>query len=196
MKPIKLEFREMEFNSWITRLNATRKAAQKLLNEVNAIGSYRLSFEHLKLMLEGRHEPVANAVEAATVAELDRVGISSQSVRKAAIKGDLEAFYAIANKSIRDGWEHVEALTITPNGIVNTSAAAIERKREALTSYVRTEHGAKLHELHTAAAEAMEAFYKVAGIFNNLNYRQAFSWGENGKIVPLILDYDTAAKAE
>lgn len=197
MKPIKLNFNEMEFSSWISRLNTAKKVAQKLLNDVNTIGSYRLTLDGLKQLMDGRHEQVAEAIEAATIAELDRVGISSQAVRLAAIKGDLEAFYTIVNRQVlRTDYEIIEALTISPNGTVNISSTAVERMREQLTHYIRTEAGAQLYELHKAAAEAMETFYRAAGVFNSLNYRQAFSWGAADKIVLCPLDYDTAAKAE
>jgi len=197
MKPIKLNFNEMEFSSWIARLNTAKKVAQKLLDEVNTIGSYRLTLDGLKQMMNGRHEQVAAAIEAETVAELNRVGISSQAVRIAAIKGDLEAFYTIANKQLlRTDYEIIEALTISPNSTVNISSTAVERMREQLTHYIRTESGAQLYELHKAAAEAMETFYRAAGVFNNLNFRQAFIWGKADKIVLYPLDYDTAAAAE
>ncbi|CCG98374.1 hypothetical protein FAES_0361 [Fibrella aestuarina BUZ 2] len=188
MEPILLHFNQADYDAKKRALSNVRSDAQKLIDQINAINSYRVDAAGLQDLLYGRGEQVADRIEQAIKGELSRAGIQSESLIKGAIKGDLEKFYGIFKAYRQPVDESGRYLRINDEGTVVISADADSIIREEFSHYIRTEAGSSLREAHQAALDALN---KVLTLSPQLTLNDLFFKGYQETSFGLTrLDYD------
>src|SRR5690625_926755 len=160
MKPIVLKFDEYEYQKFVRELEKEKTKAQKLVDEVNAINALEVDSSLFDSLIQGNGEATARAVGQAVKDDLARAKIKSQSILKAAIKGDLEKFYKVFNEYRQPDGKFTKCLTFE-SGKVDILPDSLTNAKEGYKWQIETEEGKALYEAQKRAIEALNNFWKL-----------------------------------
>lgn len=201
MKEIILSYDETGYQNFIRKVEKARDTTQQFVDQVNEICKLNITDAELKdALFSSRSEVMAEAIRKAVLAELDKIGITSATVRKSAANGDLEKYYTLFNGFQRPDTEISEFLLIK-DGKVEIDKEAVKYREGGFKWAIRTEAGKALYDAQLRMIEAMNDFLKLCPKVKSGIVREAFIIDDKTKRVAMPnplpmqrIDYDRAAK--
>ncbi len=196
MERFLLKFNEGDYQHARRQISNAISDAQKVVDQINEICSVKVDDSQLKNLLLQDGGAIASAIKKAVTQDLDKAGISSATVRDAAVKGDLEKYYKIINQYERPDYLSRKYLSIDEEGKVTCLEEHYENLKEEHSYYIKTEKGLEAYHAHLKLVEAINSFRKVCpGVplrIDPILYalgpdNQTFVLNENG------VDYDRLA---
>ena len=172
MERILLNFSESEFSSHINRLRTAASQVRKVVEQINAINSYQVDATGLKDLLHGRGEQLGKRITDATQAELDRAGIASSSIVKAALNGDAEKYWSIFKAFRQPSHDLSQFVIIDESGKVSIAENAEETLREEYCYYLTTEQAYAAWQAHQKAVESLNELLRLCPQLRPMNLNQ------------------------
>lgn len=160
MERFLLYFREGDYLHARRQISNAVSAAQKVVDAVNEICSVKVDDAQLKNLLLQDGGAIASAIKKAVTQDLDKAGISSATVRDAAVKGDLEKYYKIINQYERPDYLSRQYLSID-EGRVTCLEENFEKLKEEYSYYIKTEKGLEAYHAHLVLIESLNSFRKA-----------------------------------
>jgi hypothetical protein len=158
MERIELNFRETEYNYFLRELNRSKGKAQDFLDEVYNICHPDIPSSIILDIFEGKGEQTAKAVEDKVREDLAKARISSDTIIKLAVNGDLEKFYALYNNKPVVQFEHYSLFEVDENRKVNIKDGAIEKVKDNYCHFITTQRGKEVYDKHKAMIAAINDF--------------------------------------
>ena len=195
MKPIVLNFDEDNYKNELSRVESVKEKMQSYVDEISGINGIKFTPELFADLLRSGNQ-VADAIKESASKQLATAGITSASVREAAIKGDTETFYRIQQRMQRDSiLTHLKNYLSVKSGKVIIPEAGYKEIERQFTWGIETEKGKALYDAHIAMIESINRFLEEAGV--GAMYLPQYYSGHmtgGGKIEPTQVDYDKLAK--
>ncbi|KAB7730479.1 hypothetical protein F5984_15160 [Rudanella paleaurantiibacter] len=189
-----IHFDQQKFNRELSVVKLSIAKLRKAIDEINAIGSYRVTSGGLNDFLHSHGEVIQKGIEKAAETELEKAGIKSSSVRAAAIKGDIETFYRIYNAynaHPKPEYEVIRFYIIGENGDVSIDPKTEEVLREENSLYISTEKGEALFDAQERFLNALNDITKLVPSMRFMVSRGVVEYNEEQRtFVPSLLDYD------
>ncbi|HTO15193.1 MAG TPA: hypothetical protein VLZ83_05465 [Edaphocola sp.] len=198
MKKILIEYNENEHQAFLKAINSAQGKVQTFINELQEIGSFTIETGDLSNLIIGDGETAANAIESNITHDLNRAGIRSKGILKAAIKEDLESYYSIRNEkrplSINN--EQLDYLVLK-DGIISINDDKVKDLKEKFCIYITTEKGKQLFDIQSEIVKKVNEFLELANpnYINKMNVGgNLFGWNpENKQVSKNLLGYDRLA---
>ncbi len=148
-----IKFDEKKYQIFLGDLHQSQQQADALFDQIRAIINVDLTPENLADLYGGRGERTAALIESAVRLELKRAGITSATIVKAAVNGDLEQYFAIFNNKSNIESEYLQYLYVA-DGKVFIKDNACDEAQELFSSYITTQEGLRIYEAQQLAIKA------------------------------------------
>lgn len=191
MEKILLNFDEAGYNKLLAGLNKAKQKANTLLSEFRTICSFEFNNDTLQDIYQGNGERTANTLEKKVREELSKAGITSDTIIKTAVTGDLEKYYIMFNGKQVIESEYLPYLFID-EGQVCIKENTNEQVKEAFSNYIRTERGKIIYDKQRAVIDALNDFISFVPNANWLNINSFIGnhIGNNGAASAPLIRYD------
>ena len=201
MEKVLLYYNEVEFNYSMRQLNTAKSVCQRAVAQINEICSFKLDNTAFQDILTRNGDATAKRLESALDAELTQARISSASIRKAAVTGDLEKYYGVINAFARPNNTHWPYLSLDSEGQVIVSSEAEATLREQSKEYIKTEAGLASYAAHKEMIKAINKFLAVSPMIKPDGLPSVLGEGETQRSVGLpsgarLISYDRIARSE
>ncbi len=155
-----IKFDEPQYQRFLGDLRKSQQQANLLFDEIRTIINVEISNETLVDIYSATGELTAGLITSAVRLELTRAGITSGTIVKSAISGDLEKYFALINSKQPIEPEHLPYLYVD-NGHVCIQDNACDDAQELFSTYITTESGLRIFEAQQLAIEAAGNLIKL-----------------------------------
>jgi hypothetical protein len=201
MEPIILDYDERGYKDFLHKVEKARDHVQNFIDQVHGVCKFDITDTELKdVLFSSQSELMAAAIEKTVLTELDKAGITSDTIRSSTVKGDLEKYYNLFNQFQKPDSEFSLYLTIE-NGKVKADEKAIRQKEESFRRAILTEAGKALYEAHLRMIQAMNDFVGLCTTRKANIVRDAFTVNKEANKIIMEdslpwhrIDYDKVAE--
>lgn len=195
-KHLLIDFAEVYYRNDLQKLEARiiKAHGKKIEKAFEATGLGKLSSDHLQGILNGDLKGIRNDIENVISKVLDPEYLSNEiannvNSKMKSLEHETRDLHATIDRS---GLQNLkEYISVTGTGKITVSNADKKRLKESHCTYLTTEEGIRLYELHKAACKSINDF--VAEMGDKMGFSdalQAFGIGDNDKVIPVIFDYE------
>jgi len=195
-KRLLIDFAEVYYRNDLQKLEVRiiKAHGKKIEKAYEVTGLGKLNNDHLQRILKGDLTGIRKAISDVISKVLDPEYLSNEiannvNSKMKSLEHETRDLHATIDRS---GLQNLkEYISVTGTGKITVSNTDKKRLKESHCTYLTTEEGIRLYELHQAACKSINDF--VAEMGDKMGFSdalQAFGIDDNDKVIPVIFDYE------